>query len=265
MALGHPWLTIFIIATTLVGGSVQGTAAAAPGSYRIAVDADGNFHDTDDWAATPMTLALIARRGQQGRLVHYSYNNSIGASSLTMARQMRTSTLAAAGHFGFSRSRFYDVQTQLGAALANLRQQINRSTANDRLYVLAAGPMEFLWRAVVTSDPSRRRFVTVISHSSWNNNRLRPPQLVHDAADVRRLGVQWQAITDQNRRLSTRPNWQPWAWLRTARQVGVRVIHQRMQAARKPDVSDAGMAYFLLYRDAQGTPDKLRNALVNWN
>jgi len=33
------------------------------GKGRIAISADGNEHDHDDWAATPLTLALLAASG----------------------------------------------------------------------------------------------------------------------------------------------------------------------------------------------------------
>ena len=53
-------------------------------------------------------------------------------------------------------SDFYDLQRVLPAAIANLRQQVNISTAEDPLYIIAAGPMEFLWRVLNGSDPAKR-------------------------------------------------------------------------------------------------------------
>src|SRR3954447_19966962 len=88
-------------------------SAIAYAGNRIAVDADGNFNDPDDWAATPATLAILARQELQGKLVHYSYNNSLGATANdpSMYAQMTQSTLLAANRFGFNLSKFYDLQT----------------------------------------------------------------------------------------------------------------------------------------------------------
>src|SRR4029078_2668827 len=123
----------------------------------------------DDWAATPMTLAIIARRGLQGKLVHYSYNNSLGSNDAHMYQQQTYATLGAADRFGFNRAKFFDCQKNLSGGIANLRNQINVSTASNPLYIIAAGPMEFLWRTINGSNASRRQYVTIISHSPWNN------------------------------------------------------------------------------------------------
>ena len=38
---------------------------------RIAYSADGNFNDPDDWAASPVALAIFAEAGVKERLVHF--------------------------------------------------------------------------------------------------------------------------------------------------------------------------------------------------
>src|SRR6059036_2036470 len=40
---------------------------------RIAMSADGNQHDNDDWASAPMALAILAHRNLQANLVHYDF------------------------------------------------------------------------------------------------------------------------------------------------------------------------------------------------
>jgi hypothetical protein len=230
---------------------------------RVAVTADGNQHDKDDWAATPMTVALLARWGFLSKLVHYDYNNHLGNNSGTMATQMTTSTLGAADRFGVPRARFFDNQRQLAKSLAHLTAQIDASTDNNRLIILAAGPMEVLWRAVKAAEPSARRHVTVISHSPWNDTHADTPQMTHTASDVRALGVKWVQIRSQQPRLAT-STWAPWQWLRTADAARFRWIHSRMQATGKADVSDAGMCYYMLKEDQSGTPSKLEAYFGNW-
>jgi predicted amidohydrolase len=41
---------------------------------RIAYSADGNHNDPDDWAASPLVLALIAAAGAKEQLIHFDYN-----------------------------------------------------------------------------------------------------------------------------------------------------------------------------------------------
>jgi hypothetical protein len=278
------WICLVALAAVLLP---QGASAAADpclsapctvayGGGRIAVDVDGNFNDPDDWAATPVILALIARKGLQSRLVHFDYNNSLGVTLSEMARQMRQSALDGAQKFGFSASRFFDCQSALDAAIASLRAQINASSATDPLFVIAAGPMEVLWRALRAADPGETQHVTVISHSPWNDNRVSAPDMTHTATDVKALGVKWIEIADQNRRLYTGTDhapwphtytggdYKPWAWLHDATRDGLRWTYDRMTLSGKPDVSDAGMAYFLLHTDPYATPDKLRLSLGDW-
>jgi hypothetical protein len=56
----------------------QNAGAVTYSNNRIAIDADGNHNDTDDCGATPIELALLARRGLQAKLVHYDWANIIG-------------------------------------------------------------------------------------------------------------------------------------------------------------------------------------------
>jgi hypothetical protein len=253
----------------LVGGGLQQSAGAVTYSNnRIAIDVDGNYNDSDDWGATPMELALLARRGLQSRLVHYTWANIIGPNDSRYYDNIGTSTLGAADRFNYDRSKFYDCRTNLTSAIANLRNQIDLSTASNPLFIIAAGPMEVLWRAVNVSNAARRQYVTVISHSAWNNNTTYPPIMRHTSEDVQALGVRWIQIVDQNPRLATRSggayNWTPWFWLRDAAQARMRWIYGRMRTSGKADVSDSGMVYYLLTNDQNATPAKLRTFFRDW-
>jgi hypothetical protein len=247
------------IASHLQSGGTSAVSVQYNNS-RIAMDADGNFNDPDDWAASPTALAILSTLGRKARLVHYSYNNSLGANSSTFYKQMTRSIERSIELYGLNRSVFFDAQRRLDAAIDNLRRQIDRSSSSDRLFIVAKGPMELIYRAVKRSNPARRPYVTVISHSNWNNKRLWPPQMTHNYQDVRNLGVKWLQIPDQNTRLYT-SSFRPWYWMRDASSYRLRFIYGRMTATGKPDVSDAGMVYFLLRNDPYATPDKLRRLL----
>ncbi len=235
---------------------------------RIAVTADGNYNDPDDWVSTPMELALLAKRGLQANLVHYDWADIIGPNDPVYYDQMKQSTFGAIDRFGFDIAKFFDCRTELDAALNNLRQEIDVSTASDPLFILAAGPMEVLWRAVDASDPEARQFVTVISHTKWNAGTTYPPEMTHTRADVEALGVNWIQIINQNVRLYTRTdgvdNWTPWVWLRDAIDSRMRWIYGRMRVSGKPDVSDAGLAYYLLTNDQKGTASKFKKFFGSW-
>jgi hypothetical protein len=41
---------------------------------RIAYSSGGNHNDEDDWAASPVALALFSEFGVKDRLVHFDYN-----------------------------------------------------------------------------------------------------------------------------------------------------------------------------------------------
>jgi hypothetical protein len=252
----------------VAGGFHKSAGAVTYSNNRIAIDADGNYNDKDDWASTPMELALLAKRGLQSKLVHYSWANIIGPNDATFYNEMKTSTLGAADRFGFARAKFFDCRSNLPAAINSLRNQIDVSTSSNPLFVIAAGPMEVLWRAVNVSNSAKRQYVTVISHSNWNNTKTYPPTMTHTRADVEALGVNWIQIQDQNPLLHTRnsgsPNWSPWFWLRDAAQARMRWIYDRMRVTGKPDVSDSGMVYYLLTNDASGTPSKFRNFFGDW-
>ena len=142
----------------LVGvGWQQNARAVTYASNRVAIDVDGNYNDPDDWASTPMELALLAKRGLQSKLVHYSWANIIGPNDPTFYDQMKTSTLGAADRFGFDRAKFFDCRNNLQGAITSLKNQINVSTAANPLFVIAAGPMEVLWRAVNAANAARRQ------------------------------------------------------------------------------------------------------------
>ena len=76
-------MNYYLISPSLVASLLLVTAspALAGGPYvngkfqgRIAYRADGNHNDPDDWAASPLALAIFAEAGLKDRLVHFHYN-----------------------------------------------------------------------------------------------------------------------------------------------------------------------------------------------
>ena len=75
------------------------------GKGRIVVSADGNEHDHDDWAATPLSLALLAARGLQDKVPLYIYADHVwgsnhehpGVGGVTPYEQMRHGSVKGGG------------------------------------------------------------------------------------------------------------------------------------------------------------------------
>jgi hypothetical protein len=243
---------------------------AEPFVGRIAWSADGNHNDRDDWAASPVALAIFAACGARDRLVHFDYNSILPRTHADWERIHGESVLGAARRFGYDLGRFHDCRQDLEAALSSIARAIDASTADDPLYFLLAGPMEVPLRGIERAQPDRRRFVYCISHSRWNDGYSRRYSFTHTKRAVIATGVNWVQIADQNRLLSTSPygreappdGWRPYHWMRDAGDENVRFLWDRLVVSTRPDPSDAGMAYFLMTGDEQADPVKLERLLT---
>src|SRR4051812_33406617 len=98
---------------------------------RIAYSADGNHNDPDDWAASPIALAIFAESGIKDRLVHFDYNCILPATDAEWEKAHAESVLGAAGRYGYDRSVFFDCRRNLDGAAASLIGAINASSADD--------------------------------------------------------------------------------------------------------------------------------------
>lgn len=154
------------------------------GKGRIAISSDGNEHDHDDWAATPLSLALLAASGLQDQLVMYTYSDHVWGSNqdhptsesgLTAYEHMRESTLIGQQMFGFDNTRFICAVDNAEVAYNALRDVINESSAENPLIIIAAGPMQVVGEAISRSEIDKRQYVTLISHSGWNDNHSDKP------------------------------------------------------------------------------------------
>ncbi|WBC16728.1 carbohydrate-binding protein [Micromonospora sp. WMMA1998] len=271
--INHPGLAAAACALGL-GAAVALTgqpAQAAPpaldfGCERLAWSSDGNYHDRDDIGASAMTLALLAEKGQQSRLVHWDYNSHLGSSTASWERDMVTATEGVAGRFGYDVAGiFRNSQTNLDGAVSHLRAAVDSSTAGNTLCLVGAGPMGVVYRALQGSNSAARQHVTLISHSDWNNN--------HDdddnrwnLADIRRdfPQVEYKRIPDQNAGLGTGGGEGKWAWMADNSDQRLRYVHNVVNNImnKKGDVSDAGMMYYLITGDDSGNANKLRTFLT---
>jgi hypothetical protein len=236
---------------------------------RIAWSADGNHNDEDDWAASPVALAIFAAFGAQDKVVHFDYNSILNNNDPAWEKTHEESVLGAVERFGYDRSRFHSDQRALEAAIASLVLAINASSAQDPLYLVIAGPMEVAYRAIQQAEPAKRAFVYSISHSNWNDGFSPNYRYNFSKHDVIATGVKWIQIRDQNQFLSTSPygrpaqeaEWRPFHWLRDSSDGNLSFLWQRLQTSTRADCSDAGMAYFLMTGDEDSEMDKVRALL----
>lgn len=256
---------------------------------RIIISSDGNEHDEDDWAATPMSLALLASRELQDQLVTYTFSDHTWGSNKEKKGadgQMRESAFIGANKFGFKKTKFIEAVAAPNFAIIELTTQINKSSSKDPLTIIAAGPMDVIGNSLNEADSTKLKFVRLISHSTWNDEHADKPYEweTHTGwtwAEIEEKfgpkGLQLDHILDQNGgedyeglktgvarydwlKNSPKKDQKPfekgsWDWL-----------YGRLVAAQKGeefDPSDAGMIIYLLTGKEKNSPEDLRELLEN--
>jgi Beta-lactamase len=246
-------------------------------SGRIAISSDGNDHDCDDITATAMSIALLAKTGNASRLVYYGHSDHIWSTGLDGAcaggnreEEMRISSQETARLWGgFNLNVFINAKAQTATAVSALTNQINASSSTNPLWIIGAGPMEVIGRALAASDPSKRQFVTVVSHSEWNDGHAELAG--HGSWNFWELGTTLGAklvhIIDQNAGL--RVDESNYLWLQQSSDPKLNWLWQRHLKSGLSitfDPSDAGMIYWLLTGannggDQNATPTKVKAIL----
>ena len=146
---------------------------------RIVVVADGNEHDKGDWAATPLTLAVLAAKEIQDQVMVYAFSSHTWGSNKTHAgadAQMRESAFLGARNFGFKKTKFIEAVNAPNYAIIEITSQINKSSSKNPLVILAAGPMDIIGTALGEADSTKLEFVRIISHSSWDQLHSDSPE-----------------------------------------------------------------------------------------
>lgn len=269
------------------GGTVTASAPAADAGKTFTYNSAWQRGDEDDWSATPAALAMLANANLEPQLVHYSYNNFIGSPAHTTARNVMKEGVDGALQrwTDFDASVFFDVSADNDAAINHLAEQIKVSTANDPLYFISMGPSEFLYQALekVKADgkESAINHFYIISHSNYNDNHIRREnhrRIEHILNDFPvSEGVNYKRIKDQNQssnlnngwsssKVNGAKNWAPYHFLRDHFDPDCHFLWDMLNAdpsLSKPDISDAGMIWYLLYDDQDGNPAKLKTKFIN--
>ncbi|MEX0324300.1 MAG: hypothetical protein AB3N63_19235 [Puniceicoccaceae bacterium] len=168
----------------LVFISVSAQSPLWQGKGRIVLSSDGNEHDNDDWSASALTLALLAARGLQDNVVLYTYSDHVWGSDiewpttkegLSASEHMDESVLGGKKWFGYDDSQFMSAVDDPERAYNAVAKAINASSADDPLFIIAAGPMQVVGEGINRAKAEKRQFVTLISHAWWNNNHADMP------------------------------------------------------------------------------------------
>lgn len=245
----------------------------AGSNARIVLDSDGNEHDSDDWAASAATLAIIANQGLKSNVVAYTYSNHIWGQSTAGDENMDLSVLGTAEKFGFDAAgqNFIDAYSDNNGAYNAIRDAINASSASDPLFMILAGPMEVAWQGVNRSDASKRKYVYCISHSNWNDDHASNDHGGHNWDELNNLGVHVDHIKDQNANRFNTGNMSSWNFLKDLASRtndgfddAYDYTYTRIDAAYSAgDASDCGMVYYLFTGDEDGNTTKLNDFMSN--
>ncbi|MDA1268939.1 MAG: hypothetical protein O2829_07585 [Bacteroidetes bacterium] len=173
-------LLFSLVFSLLLGFSSSSWAQDIPYSgERIVVVADGNEHGKGDWAATPLSLALLAAKEIQDQVMVYAFSSHTWGSNKTHAgadAQMRESAFLGARNFGFKKTKFIEAVNAPNYAIIEITFQINKSSAKNPLVILAAGPMDIIGTALGEADSTKLKYVRLISHSSLDQRHADSPE-----------------------------------------------------------------------------------------
>jgi hypothetical protein len=273
------------------------------GKGRIVIGCDGNEHDNDDWAATPLSLALLASQGLQDKLAVYMYSDHVWGSNrerafvngLNAYEQMVQSALGGQKWFGFKKTHFICAVDDPKMAYDAIRNEINKSSAGNPLFIIEAGPMQMVGEAISKAEKSKLKYVTLISHSEWNNEHANKPydwehhsgwdtlwtfrQIMEQFSAPEKGGLTCVKILDQNGGsdyLGIRTNKSEFDWLKTSALKDKAPYYQRgswdwlssrlysyidCRGGELFDASDAGMVVYVLTGVEKTNPDMVRRLM----
>ncbi|MEM1011534.1 MAG: hypothetical protein AAGI46_04855 [Planctomycetota bacterium] len=282
--MNHTIARLATATSLLIGLAVTAAAADVTSPWRpsdrIAISMDGNggsartnhkytVADPDDIGASAVSLAIIAKSGLQSQLVHFDFNNWLDVGPVPEGKdRMTPSVLPAIERWGFDESVVFDLTKRPDEGVAHLTSAINASSDESRLFIVAAGPIESIYRAVADADRDKLQHVFIVSHSNYNERHL--IQDDHRTIDdlepyFENHGLGYIKIKDQNakddpyRLWHAGTNFEVWSFLKDSNDEDYRWLYERIRAHtyNKSDVSDAGMVFFLLQGDENGSPAKL--------
>ncbi len=243
-----------ITCCVLAAGNGAGNMLKDRGNYRIALDHDGQG-DWDDIAALPLSLALIEYAGYTDRLVHVDICNHVWKNSCRS--EMQKAMNDGIEQFDMNASIFYNAHSVYndqgsGNNVVNnsLASEIDKSTANNPLYISASGPYEVIYRTLKQStNKSAWNHVYIISHSSFNDKNDKGGSKTR--TDVEGLGFDnIISIKDGNNNGFNEKDASYWNFLKNSSDDRLKWVYSTLQTVNSKkqeyDASDAMNIWYLL-------------------
>jgi hypothetical protein len=227
-----------VVLFSLILGLISYSYSQSPlwqGKGRIVISSDGNEHDHDDWAATPLTLAIIAAKGLQNKLPVYIYSDHIwgsnyehpGVNGIKPYDQMKESAMIGGRMFRFKQTKFICAVDNPEIAYEALKQEIDKSEVENPLFIIVAGPVQVIGESISRANKDKRKYVTVIStincwndthaanpypwenHSGWTLSEIKQHFSSSEGGDLKVISI-------QNQNPCLMRNWKEYEWLMTA-------------------------------------------------
>lgn len=262
------------------------TLLVRPPAGRVAIVSDGNSPDPDDIGAKAVMFGLLNGAGLRDRLVHVSHScdldpfsnlgNQVIDAPNELRRQNKLHALTGEGIAFFgpfpNLTDYYNCRTEQVAAVNDLRDAINASSANDPLWIIEGGEPDIIGYALQAATASKRQFVHVISHHPANDNSGD----YFTWQQILNFGVSEHQIGDQNVGLQVQISSGLWDWAEDHARPEIAWIWDQLKYAEqdrvvgfqsnKLDCSDAGMLYWWITGASNGgnntsTPIEIRGLL----
>ena len=223
---------------------------------------DGNNNDKDDIAALPVAALLTNAASFEDKSTFF-YSNNLGEPNSHNDRlEVMRESAAFAEKLGIQT---YDYQANTDAATAAL---VDILDSGQKVLAIEGGPMEAIYRALSQTSVENRQNVTLISHSSWNENRdvaSRPGvDDVHTWKDIKNdfPEVETIDISDQNNGHNNDKGFNNanWTWLDETTDPLLQEARALMENAgnKVNDPSDAGMHFYALTGNQKGVPQDVK-------
>jgi len=289
-------IILFIIFMPLICSAQQ---PLWQGKGRIVISCDGNEHDNDDWSATPLSLAILASQELQNKLALYVYSDHVWGSNyerqpvngLTAYEQMMQSALGGQKWFGFTKTKFICAVDNPDSAYNAIYEEINKSSEANPLFLIESGPMQMVGEAINRADKNKLKYVTLISHSKWNDEHADKPynwehhsgwtldKIKNSFCASEQGGLKCVHILDQNGGpdyIGIRANLKEFDWIKTSKYKDKAPYYQKgswewlysrlyvyidCRGGDIFDASDAGMVVYLLTGVEKTTPDLVRQLM----
>ncbi len=227
---------------------------------RIALTSEGNHSQLEDIGSTPFSLALLAAAKLQKKLVYLEFNNHIWGDVDNVAPYENIwSVRKTANFYKFDDEIIFNARHEQSEAIETLTTEINVSSANNPLYILAGGPLAVTCEAIKKADKRKLPFVYLVSYSNADRNKQSQGSCKYSDLKAAKFPIKYINLPDQTAGFTAKKS--DIAWLTTEGDDNLKKVYGRINRLLTTDVAkvpDAGMVWYLIKRDPRGTLAKTK-------